>query len=104
MKTALRMIMLACAVIVASPAYAQSADATGACKADVQTYCSGVQKGQGRIARCLKEHRESLSEGCKSAMKQMHAARKARQGGGTETACTGASAPSGAPADAPPAE
>jgi Cysteine rich repeat len=42
-----------------------SAQGTGACAGDVQTFCSGVEPGQGRILQCLKQNKESLSPGCK---------------------------------------
>ena len=48
-----------------------------ACKADVAALCSGVQSGGGRVASCMKEHSAQLSEGCKSAMAQAHANKKA---------------------------
>ncbi len=88
----LRVIVFALAVASAAPAFAQDpmakvADvgagpaggrggAMKACKADVQTYCGGVEKGGGRIKACMKEHVASLSPGCKSALQAMRAARK----------------------------
>ncbi len=81
MKTTLRILALIAAIVALSPAaYATEGPMKGACKADVQALCSGVQPGGGKIAHCLKEHREQLSEGCKSAMKERHAAHKAHKG------------------------
>ena len=37
-----------------------------ACKGDAQTFCKGVQPGQGRVLRCLAENKEKLSSGCRS--------------------------------------
>jgi len=34
---------------------------------DAQKLCAGVQPGGGRIAACLKEHTDSLSDRCKQA-------------------------------------
>ncbi|MCB1485491.1 MAG: hypothetical protein KDJ17_11435, partial [Hyphomicrobiaceae bacterium] len=34
------------------------------CSSDIATHCGGTQPGEGRIAQCLLEQRESLSEGC----------------------------------------
>lgn len=48
-----------------------------ACKADVAALCAGVQSGGGRIAGCMKEHAAQLSDGCKAAMTQAHANKKA---------------------------
>ena len=41
------------------------AQGTGACAGDVQTFCSTVQPGQGRVVQCLKQNKELLSPGCK---------------------------------------
>ena len=38
-----------------------------ACTGDAQKFCAGVQPGGGRIMACLKEHKDSLSDGCKQA-------------------------------------
>lgn len=34
------------------------------CSSDIASHCAGTQPGEGRIAQCLLEQRESLSEGC----------------------------------------
>jgi cysteine rich repeat protein len=39
-----------------------------ACGEDAKQYCGGVQRGHGRIWRCLKENDAKLSEGCRTAM------------------------------------
>jgi len=39
-----------------------------ACKADVEKYCSDVQRGGGRIAECLNKQHDALSEACKTAL------------------------------------
>ena len=57
MKTALAIILMAA---VATPGVLR---ADGACKADVQKFCSDVQEGQGRIIACLKAHGPDLSPG-----------------------------------------
>jgi hypothetical protein len=36
-----------------------------ACKKDTETLCKGVQPGKGRIMRCLVEHKDKLSGGCR---------------------------------------
>lgn len=48
-----------------------------ACRADVAALCSGIQGGGGRIAGCMKEHAAQLSDGCKAAIAQAHANKKA---------------------------
>jgi hypothetical protein len=39
-----------------------------ACQAELQTLCAGVQPGGGRIMQCLKQHKDQVSAGCKSAI------------------------------------
>jgi Cysteine rich repeat len=43
-------------------------EARAACDTDIQTLCSGVQPGGGRILACLKEHKDKVSDGCKKAV------------------------------------
>jgi hypothetical protein len=38
-----------------------------ACKGDKEKFCAGVQPGEGRIMKCMKEHEKDLSAGCKAA-------------------------------------
>jgi len=47
---------------------AANADVRGACENDIKSLCAGVQPGGGRIKSCIKEHRDQLSSGCKSAL------------------------------------
>lgn len=39
----------------------------GACQDDVNKFCEGVQVGEGRIEKCLKNHRSKLSKKCRQA-------------------------------------
>ena len=48
-----------------------------ACGADVQKLCAGIQPGGGRILQCIKAHAADVSAGCKTAIAQAMAARKA---------------------------
>src|SRR5690348_4074305 len=43
----------------------------GACKADVDKLCPGMQAGRGAIRDCLKQHEAELSAGCKSNVTTM---------------------------------
>ena len=38
------------------------------CRTDIESNCANVQPGDGRIAQCLKDHEESLSQPCAQAI------------------------------------
>src|SRR5262245_37778229 len=38
------------------------------CAADVQKFCASVERGGGRIVKCLKDHQAELSSGCKASI------------------------------------
>ena len=62
------------AFLITSLALAQG---KGACKTDADKFCAGIEKGEGRIAKCLKEHENELSADCKNNMaekKKIHEA------------------------------
>lgn len=42
----------------------------GVCKADVEKFCKNVEKGEGRIHRCLKDHKAELSTACQTKMEK----------------------------------
>lgn len=35
------------------------------CAVDIEKFCKGVQRGEGRIAKCLKEHIKEISPECR---------------------------------------
>lgn len=84
---------LACALGLATlssvtTTYAADAPAAGpaadgavaqACRDDVKSLCPDMQPGGGRIAACLKKQRAKISAGCKEALKEAQAGRKAAQ-------------------------
>ena len=39
-----------------------------ACEDDITMFCAGVQPGEGRIAKCLKEHKAELSSECQEGI------------------------------------
>ena len=41
------------------------------CRDDAAKLCKDVQKGEGRVARCLKEHANELSPACKENIGRM---------------------------------
>ena len=45
-------------------------EARAACATDIQTLCAGVQPGGGRIFACLKEHKDKVSDACKTAVQK----------------------------------
>ena len=51
-----------------STAQAEDKEKPGACRADVEKLCKGVQPGGGRIAMCMKQHESELSPGCREAI------------------------------------
>jgi hypothetical protein len=58
------------------------AQGTGACAGDIEKFCPGVQQGEGRIAKCMAQHKEELSPGCKARL-----AAVAKQLKGVQKAC-----------------
>lgn len=42
----------------------------GVCEADVQKYCSTVEIGEGRMAKCLKQHGSQLTKECKTTLER----------------------------------
>ncbi len=48
----------------------------GACAADIQKFCTGIEKGKGKMHECLTQHTADLSDGCKQRM-AAHAAKQA---------------------------
>jgi hypothetical protein len=47
---------------------AAPAGGRGACKADVEKFCAGVEHGKGKIRECLTQHTADLSDACKQRM------------------------------------
>ncbi|MCF3936066.1 cysteine rich repeat-containing protein [Acuticoccus sp. M5D2P5] len=39
-----------------------------ACRTDLDRYCPGIKPGGGRIANCMKENYQKLSDGCKTTL------------------------------------
>jgi len=47
------------------------------CKADIASVCAGIEKGEGRIAKCLKENSAKLSPSCQGFFAARQADKKA---------------------------
>lgn len=43
------------------------------CKADIERLCAGIEPGGGRIIKCLKANKKSMSVGCAMALKNLKA-------------------------------
>ena len=62
--------VVACVVGVSTAAFAQNQRGAvrEACKADVEKYCSDVQRGGGRIVECLNKQHDTLGEACQKTL------------------------------------
>jgi hypothetical protein len=60
------------------PVERQVADGRTACRRDAVRLCGNVERGEGRIVRCLMEHSEELSPACRGAVaeRRMNRARR----------------------------
>jgi Cysteine rich repeat len=43
------------------------------CRSDIESKCASVQPGHGRIAQCLRDHKDSLSQPCTQAISAVRA-------------------------------
>ena len=50
-----------------------------ACQAEIQKFCSNIDKGKGKMRACLNEHTADLSDGCKASMAAHDAKAKEKQ-------------------------
>jgi hypothetical protein len=64
----LRFAVLALAIGCSGSAVAQTADQSGACKADYDKYCAGTLPGGGRVVACLNKQQNQLSDACKKVL------------------------------------
>lgn len=60
----------------ATAAEPSKGSAQQACKADAERLCASVQRGEGRVGKCLQEHKDQLSAQCKDAMQRASARQK----------------------------
>jgi hypothetical protein len=58
------------------PEHAGGRGAMRACREDMARLCAGVERGGGRLMQCMREHKDQLSDGCKSAMAQVRQQRR----------------------------
>ena len=57
-------------VLFATASASAADEAAKACSADVQKFCPKVKPGEGRIGRCLVQHRQELSPDCQQYLTQ----------------------------------
>jgi len=77
-------VLMAGAVRAQTPAAqgGMAADATGACRADMDKLCSGIEPGGGRMKDCLRQHVAELSPGCRKTLRKL--AKAAQESGAME--------------------
>jgi hypothetical protein len=51
--------------VLSSVAHAQEGGHRGACRADAEKLCAGVERGGGRIINCLAGQKDKLSDECR---------------------------------------
>ncbi|MGE5085905.1 MAG: cysteine rich repeat-containing protein [Bacillota bacterium] len=50
-----------------------------ACHDDAEKFCGDIKKGRGRMMKCMKDHKDEVSQSCKDEMMKMKEAHKKRQ-------------------------
>jgi hypothetical protein len=92
--TALAALTLAAALAsVSSFAGDGAAKIPEACQNDAASLCPGMAPGDGKFGKCMKEHRDKVSEACKAAAKSAREHRAGKHGG---KGASGAAAGTGA--------
>lgn len=73
-----RLLILCAATLLSTAALADDGNArpAGPCKTDVEKLCPGVQPGGGRIAACLRDHKEQVSDACKAKIQSRRGHRR----------------------------
>jgi hypothetical protein len=63
-----RLLVIVAATLLSTAALADTGGnrPAGPCKADAEKLCAGIQPGGGRIAACLREHKDQVSDACKA--------------------------------------
>lgn len=51
-------------------------DVKEACHADAEKFCADVKPGRGRMMKCMKKHKDELSEACKAEVASAKEMRK----------------------------
>ena len=63
----LKMVSMVALVICFGSSFclARMTDPKGPCGADIEKFCKDVQRGGGRIAQCMKQHENDMSQACR---------------------------------------
>ncbi len=64
---------------VSTSALASPRERMKSCQADVQKYCANVEAGRGRIARCLNDNTDKLTDDCKKSLEELKKKRQERK-------------------------
>src|SRR5215831_9276231 len=82
-RTAALSALTLAAALAASASYAGdgSRKIPEACQSDAATLCPGMAPGDGKFGKCMKEHRDKVSEGCKAAAKGAREHKGGKHGG-----------------------
>lgn len=51
-----------------------------ACQADAAKLCPGMTAGDHKLGQCMREHHDQVSDGCKSAIKELRQERREHRG------------------------
>lgn len=72
-----KQIAIVAALLLASAAWAQDRPARGACAADIKTHCADIERGDGKLVTCIKDHLKDLSGPCQAKFAALAAGSKA---------------------------
>ena len=81
-QTSLRAVaILTCLVVNAGAGRAETTRDVlmKVCLDDYKAYCSTVQRGGGRVKRCMSENAAKLTESCRAALAELEAKKQAQQ-------------------------
>lgn len=69
----MKSLILALGLLMNFSVFAQEGNANKGhpCMADQKKFCADVEKGEGRIIKCLIKHKKELSESCTAKMEEM---------------------------------
>ena len=73
----IKSIVIAALLLSVTAAMGQERARVGACAADIKEKCAGVERGEGRIRACVKEHLTEFSEPCQTRLAKVAAIGKA---------------------------